>query len=443
MAAGSLKQTRKRKKVLIARKRRKKPQPAAVQPLCVSEPVAGTSQKRKLSAKSATARRKGNLDLAGSKVVPRRKKILQARGSKKRARKESHSGGKRKKCKAKATASQKDACSQQEQPPRQEASTAQRDKGDEQCEADPSDVPKKCTLGDTVDTDKPDKPKKKKAKAKGAQAPMKSTGGDEAAAGADEQKKAAEQQKDSDVKTSGSGPGSHSDDSTQCLKICAANLPWWFDKARIERHFRRMGEVAHVWLLYDKWGESRGVAFITFSDKASVKAALQCDGTNIGGNVVRVNLALDKTKDAVAKGKGQSKGWAGGGAWADDATANQAAGTSGHTTGKGRGKGGKGGKGKGSEPSGILALPNRPEGSLGLMARGLSYDATEKDLQQLFSQCGSGPTRVRVLVDKDGWSKGKAFLDFADEAAVEKAMQFNDQLLKGRKLRLEYTRAAS
>eukprot|EP00439_Symbiodinium_sp_Y106_P085917 s2122_g30.t1 len=409
MAAGSLKQTRKRKKVLIARKRRKKPQPAAVQPLCVSEPVAGTSQKkRKLSAKSATARRKGNLDLAGSKVVPRRKKILQARGSKKRARKESHSGGKRKKCKAKATASQKDACSQQEQPPRQEASTAQRDKGDEQCEA-----------------------------------PMKSTGGDEAAAGADEQKKAAEQQKDSDVKTSGSGPGSHSDDSTQCLKICAANLPWWFDKARIERHFRRMGEVAHVWLLYDKWGESRGVAFITFSDKASVKAALQCDGTNIGGNVVRVNLALDKTKDAVAKGKGQSKGWAGGGAWADDATANQAAGTSGHTTGKGRGKGGKGGKGKGSEPSGILALPNRPEGSLGLMARGLSYDATEKDLQQLFSQCGSGPTRVRVLVDKDGWSKGKAFLDFADEAAVEKAMQFNDQLLKGRKLRLEYTRAAS
>ncbi|CAE7702194.1 unnamed protein product [Symbiodinium sp. CCMP2592] len=436
MTTGSLKQTRKRKKVLIARKRRKKPQPAAVQPLCVSEPVAGTSQKRKLSAKSATARRKGNLELAGSKVVTRRKKILQASGSKKRARKESHSGGKRKKCKAKATASPKDACSQQEQPPGQEASAAQRDKGDEQCEADPSDVPKKCTLGDT------EKSKKRKAKSKGAQAPMKSTGGDEAAAGADEQKMATEQKKDSDVKT---GPGSHSDDSAQCLKICAANLPWWFDKARIERHFRRMGDVAHVWLLYDKWGESRGVAFITFSDKASVKAALQCDGTSIGGNVVRVNLALDKTKDADAKGKGQSKGWAGGGAWADDASPNQAAGTSaGHSTkGRGRGKGGKGGKGTGSEQSGILALPNRPEGSLGLMARGLSYDATEKDLQQLFSQCGSGPTRVRVLVDKDGWSKGKAFLDFADEAAVEKAMEFNDQLLKGRKLRLEYTRAAS
>lgn len=425
MAAGSPKQTRKKKKVLIARKRRKKkPQPAAVQP-CVSEPDGGTSQNGKRSAKSATARCKGNL--AGSKSVARRKKILQASGSKKRVRKESHSGGKRKKCNSKATASQKDAPNQQEQPPSQEASPAQREQGDEQCERDPSDVRKKCKLGDTS------KPKKRKAKG----APIKCTD-DKAAAGATDEH--GEQDKKAATETSS---GSHPDDSAQCLKICAANLPWWFDKARIERHFRRMGEVAHVWLLYDKWGESRGVAFITFSDKASVKAALQCDGTNIGGNVVRVNLALDKNKDTDAKGKGQSKGWAGGGAWADDASPNQAAGTPGHSKGKGRGKGGKGGRGKGSEPSGILALPNRPEGSLGLMARGLSYDATEKDLRQLFSQCGSGPTRVRVLVDKDGWSKGKGFLDFADEAAVEKAMEFNDTLLKGRKLRLEYTRAAS
>ena len=233
---------------------------------------------------------------------------------------------------------------------------------------------------------------------------------------------------------------SDTDDASPCLKVCAANLPWWFDKTKIWQHFRSMGEVVHIWQLYNKWGESQGVAFITFSDKASVKAALQCDGTSVEGNVIRVNLALDKNKDAAdSNHKGRGKGWAGGGSWAEGPD-RQGNGDFGGKAASAKGKA----KGKGARPpAGVLALPDRPKGSRGLLARGLSYDVTDDDLKETFSACGAGPTRVRVLVDKSGWSKGKAFMDFADEAAVEEAMKFNDTMLKGRKLRLEYTHASS
>lgn len=232
---------------------------------------------------------------------------------------------------------------------------------------------------------------------------------------------------------------------TMCLKVCAANLPYWFDKSRIWRHFRRAGTIQHVWLLWDQWsGESRGIAFITFADKSSVKAALEYDGTTVGGSVIRVNLATDREGE---KGKAKESeavrvngGWGGGGSWGSENPDGKQAGGNGGKGGKGQSKG----KNKSQSPSAPLALADKPEGSLGLMARGLSFDVTEADLQELFASCGSGPTRVRILIDKaTGQSKGKAFIDFADEAALTRAAELNDQMLRGRKLRLEFSKAVA
>lgn len=192
----------------------------------------------------------------------------------------------------------------------------------------------------------------------------------------------------------------------ECLKVCAANLPYWFDKDRISKHFRRAGDVQHVWLLYDKWTwESKGIAFITLGDQSSVKAALELDGTCLQGYVIRVNLAADKAE----KGKGKGEG--------------------------------KAGKGKGKAKAPVLALADKPRNSLGLMARGLSFEVTEDDLRATFADCGSGPSRVRLLVDKAGQSKGKAFIDFQDETSLQQAVAKNETILKGRALRLEYSHA--
>ena len=239
------------------------------------------------------------------------------------------------------------------------------------------------------------------------------------------------------------GTNSGANTDPECLKVCAANLPYWFDKTRIWRHFRRAGEVQHVWLLWDRWsGESRGIAFVTFADKAAVKAALEYDGTSLAGNVIRVNLATDKSGDdsKAEASSAASGGWGGGGgSWGTQTKNIQENPYYGQNkAGKGKSKGGK------SRPAtGALALADKPQGSLGLMARGLAFSVTEADLKSLFGKCGTGPTRVRVLVDKmTGESKGKAFIDFADEGALKQAVALNETVLKGRPLRLEFSRTA-
>lgn len=241
-----------------------------------------------------------------------------------------------------------------------------------------------------------------------------------------------------DAKAESTNSGENTD--PECLKVCAANLPYWFDKTRIWRHFRRAGEVQHVWLLWDKWsGESRGIAFVTFADKASVKAALEYDGTNLAGNVIRVNLATDKSGDdsKAEASSAASGGWGGGGSWGTQSIQENPHYGQNKISAKGKSKG------KSRPATGALALADKPQGSLGLMARGLAFSVTEADLKSLFDKCGSGPTRVRVLVDKvTGESKGKAFIDFADEEALKQAVALNETVLKGRPLRLEFSRAA-
>eukprot|EP00933_Yihiella_yeosuensis_P036793 TRINITY_DN3058_c0_g1_i2.p1 TRINITY_DN3058_c0_g1~~TRINITY_DN3058_c0_g1_i2.p1 ORF type:complete len:331 (-),score=103.25 TRINITY_DN3058_c0_g1_i2:240-1232(-) len=289
----------------------------------------------------------------------------------------------------------------------------------------------------------------------------------------------------------------------RCLKVCVANLGYWPDKTRIWGHFHKhcKESVENVFLLKDKWtGESRGVAFITLKCRQGVKAALELDGTEFCGNVIRVNLAVDKEKSidkgkgrgktngkgldgdqdkpscqdgqsdvgqnkGNGKGKGKSKGFGGGGGWAGGGTWSQAAEggeeksangadafewkfcrrpTAERSWSDGKGKGKSKSKGK-AQPFALMALGNgqAPDGGIGVMVRSLSFDATEDDLKEVFSKCGDGPTRVKLLVDKNsGQSKGKAFIDFADKTSAEKAMELQGNLLKGRELWIEFSKPA-
>lgn len=73
--------------------------------------------------------------------------------------------------------------------------------------------------------------------------------------------------------------------------------------------------------------------------------------------------------------------------------------------------------------------------------KGLSYEVTDSDLQKVFQKCGDGPTNVKLLMDREtGNSRGLAFVDFDDEAAVDEAMKFSETELKGRAFFMDYSK---
>ena len=71
----------------------------------------------------------------------------------------------------------------------------------------------------------------------------------------------------------------------------------------------------------------------------------------------------------------------------------------------------------------------------------LSYDVTEDQLRQLFSQAGE-IKEIAMIVDRDTRRpKGFGFVEMTTQAEAEKAMQmFNDHELSGRRLQVNLAR---
>ncbi len=71
----------------------------------------------------------------------------------------------------------------------------------------------------------------------------------------------------------------------------------------------------------------------------------------------------------------------------------------------------------------------------------LSYNVTEEDVRELFSQAGELKD-VTLVVDRDTRRpKGFGFVEYANQADAEKAIQmFNDQELDGRRLNVSMAR---
>lgn len=65
----------------------------------------------------------------------------------------------------------------------------------------------------------------------------------------------------------------------------------------------------------------------------------------------------------------------------------------------------------------------------------VDYSVTPEELQEHFAECGT-VNRVTILCDKFRNPKGYAFVEFAEEAAVEAAVALNDTELKGRQIKV-------
>lgn len=71
----------------------------------------------------------------------------------------------------------------------------------------------------------------------------------------------------------------------------------------------------------------------------------------------------------------------------------------------------------------------------------MSYDVTEEDLRQLFSQAGE-IKEIAMIMDRDTRRpKGFGFVEMATQSEAEKAMQmFNEHELQGRRLQVNIAR---
>merc|ERR1712228_1116937 len=81
---------------------------------------------------------------------------------------------------------------------------------------------------------------------------------------------------------------------------------------------------------------------------------------------------------------------------------------------------------KGNTISVKKALPPAKDMCLQVYVGGLPYDADEKTLRKDFSECGE-IQKLRMLKDRDSGSfRGVAFISYADEAAVNAALEYDN-----------------
>lgn len=187
----------------------------------------------------------------------------------------------------------------------------------------------------------------------------------------------------------------------EAFKVVVAGLPLAISEERLREDFSECGEVLNVRLLRDRnTKDSRGIAFISFTNQAALDEALKFNGDDYGGRSLLVELA--KKDKASSRDSSQGKG-----------------------TGKGKGKS----NGPGEKPVGCTSV----------VVKGLAYVVIEADLKKLFAVCGDGPTNINLLTDREsGESRGVAFVDFDSETAVDEAIKLDGSELKGRRFSMDY-----
>ncbi len=77
--------------------------------------------------------------------------------------------------------------------------------------------------------------------------------------------------------------------------IYLGNLPFTATEDDVKELFGQHGDVASVSLINDReTGRSRGFGFVEMAPEAATKAIGALDGTDFGGNTLRVNEARDR-----------------------------------------------------------------------------------------------------------------------------------------------------
>ncbi|KZV19014.1 protein gar2-like [Dorcoceras hygrometricum] len=166
-------------------------------------------------------------------------------------------------------------------------------------------------------------------------------------------------------------------------KIYVGGIPYYSTEDDIRSYFEGCGTIMNVdCMLFPDTGKFRGIAIITFKTEAAVKRALALHGSDMGG----LFLTIQPFKSS-----------------------------------------------KYSKTSNFS--PSVLEGYNRIYVGNLSWDITENDLRELFSDCSV--TSIRLGEDKDTKEfKGYAHVDFADSLSLHMALKLDQKVVRGRPVRI-------
>ncbi|KAL8159775.1 hypothetical protein V2J09_001312 [Rumex salicifolius] len=168
-------------------------------------------------------------------------------------------------------------------------------------------------------------------------------------------------------------------------KVYVGGIPYYSTEDDIRSFFDHCGTITEVdCMRFPETGKFRGIAILNFMTEEAAKRAMALDGADMGGFFLKVQH-YNKTTPQVAK-----------------------------------------------TPA---FTPPVIQGYNRIYAGNLSWDITEEDLRNLFSDCSI--SSIRFGEDKEtGAFKGYAHVDFSDESSLEKALKLDQELVCGRPVRI-------
>ncbi|CAA0831812.1 phragmoplastin interacting protein 1 [Striga hermonthica] len=168
-------------------------------------------------------------------------------------------------------------------------------------------------------------------------------------------------------------------------KVYVGGIPYYSTEDDIRSYFEGCGTITCVdCMTFPDTGKFRGIAIITFKTEAAAKRALALDGSDMGG----LFLKIQPYKSSKVKNN-QSPAFS----------------------------------------------PSVMEGYNRIYVGNLSWDVTEEDLRNLFSDCTI--ESVRFGEDKEtGEFKGYAHVDFGDSLSLGTALKLDQKIVCGRPVRI-------
>lgn len=78
-------------------------------------------------------------------------------------------------------------------------------------------------------------------------------------------------------------------------KLYVGNLPFNVKEEQLRERFAVYGTIDELNLIKDRFsGESKGFAFLTFATQHAAETALEQNGKDMAGRLLKVNIAQDK-----------------------------------------------------------------------------------------------------------------------------------------------------
>jgi len=179
-------------------------------------------------------------------------------------------------------------------------------------------------------------------------------------------------------------------DAGEGSRVYIGNLSFNVGKEDVADFFKEVGTVTDVYFLSKDDGSFRGSGFVSFEESDAGNKALEYYDRELLGRPIKVELA--KARGEKRENNRQEKG-----------------------------------------PS------EKPDNCTVVFVGNLSFNSTEQDVYDYFSECGT-IKEVRLPTEKEtGRPMGYAFVEFEESESTDKAMELNGGDLGGRNIRIDYS----